>query len=144
MARLEFEGIDELSQALERCKNIPWDEKSRALTSMGQVAAAKIKASGEAMGVRDRESSAHILDKIKVQKPKETKDGGYVNITFSGSRTRGRTRTSNSAIAFENEFGNRHQSDRPFVGKAMSQNEGAILEPGIEILGDWIEKEFEK
>lgn len=144
MAKFEFSGIDELSEALSRCQNIPFEVKAKALTEMGQVAAAKIKQSGETMGVRDRESSQHILDKIKVQKPKETKDGVYVNITFSGARTRGRTRTKNSLIAFENEFGNRDQAARPFVGKAMSQNEEAIVAPGVEILGDWIEKEFKK
>lgn len=144
MAKLEFEGIDELSKALDRCKNIPFEVKAKALTEMGQVAAAKIKSSGEVMGVRDRTSNTHILDKIKVQKPKETKDGGYVNITFAGSRTRGRTKTRNAEIAFVNEYGKRGQTARPFMGKAMSQYGDAILAPGVEILGDWIEKEFEQ
>lgn len=142
MARLEVQGFDELNDAFRRAGDIPFETTAKALSAMGEVAAGKIRQSGETMGVRDPESRVHILDKIKVNKPKETKSGGYAEITFSGTRTRGRTRTRNAEIAFVNEYGKRSQPARPFIGKAMSQNEEAIVAPGADVIGDWIEKKF--
>jgi len=142
MARLEVQGFDELNDAFGRIKDIPFEATAKALTAMGEAAAERIRQSGEAMGVRDPESQVHILDKIKVNKPKKTKSGGYVEITFSGTRTRGRTRTRNAEIAFINEYGKRSQPARPFIAKGMSQGEEAIVAPGADVIGDWIEKEF--
>ena len=142
MARLEITGLDELNAALARLGQPPDDVKAKALTEMAQVAAGKIKRQGEALGVRDPESSEHILDKIKVNKPKLNADGGYCTITFAGTRPRGRKRVRNAEIAFVNEYGSRKQKARPFIGQAITQGEKAIIDPGAEIIGDWIEKTF--
>jgi len=144
MASLELLGFEDLDDAFRRISDIPDDVTADALDAMAQVAAEKIKQSGEAMGVRDPESTVHILDKIKPTKAKITSFGGYEDITFSGSRTRGNTRTRNAEIAFINEYGSRTQDARPFIGKAMIQYEEQIAAPGEKIVGDWIEKEFEK
>lgn len=142
MASLEFSGLDELSAAFQRLENIPESVTTKALTEMGEVAFARIKRTGESMGARDPESNVHILDKMTLTKPKLTNDGGYAEVTFSGSRTRGNTRTRNAEIAFINEYGKRGQEARPFIGTAMSQAEKAITDAGAEVLGDWIEKTF--
>lgn len=144
MARLEIQGMDELSEALRRIGEVPPEVKTRALGSMADIAAAGIKRSGEAMGVRDPESSVHVLDKISKSKAKITAEGGYQDITFSGSRTRGATKTRNAEIAFVNEYGKRGQPARPFIGQAMNQNEEKIAAAGGDVLGDWIEKEYVK
>ena len=144
MASFEFKGFDDLDAALQRLGQPPDEVKAKALTEMAKVAAGKIKSQGEALGVRDPESDVHILDKIKVNKPKLNADGGICTITFSGTRTRGRTRTRNAEIAFVNEYGTRKDRARPFIGQAMTQNETAIVEPGAEIIGDWIEKTFKE
>ena len=144
MASLEFSGFDELDEALHRLGQPPDDVKAKALTEMAKVAAAKIKSQGEAMGVRDPDSGEHILDKIKVNKPKLNDDGGICTITFSGSRRRGRKQTRNAEIAFVNEYGTRKTAARPFIGQAMKQNEKAIVEPGADLIGDWIEKTFKE
>lgn len=144
MASFEFSGFDDLDAALHRLGQPPDEVKSKALTAMAKVAAGKIKSQGEALGVRDPESSAHILDKIKVNEPKLNENGGICTITFSGTRTRGRTRTRNAEIAFINEYGTREERARPFIGQAMTQNEKAIVDPGAEIIGDWIEKTFKE
>ena len=144
MARLEVTGIDELNAVLNRLGQPPDEVKAEALTAMAQVAARKIKAQGEAMGVRDPESDVHILDTIKVNKPKLNEDGGYCTITFSGTRPRGRKRVRNAEIAFINEYGTRIQTARPFIGQAITQGEKTIVEPGAEILGDWIENTFKE
>lgn len=144
MAKLEISGFDDLNAALERIGTIPQPVTVKALDAMAAVAAKKIKASGESMGVRDPESSVHVLDVIKPTKAKTTVDGGYEDITFSGTRMRSGKRVRNAEIAFVNEYGTRHQLARPFIGQAMTQNEAAIAAPGAEIIGDWIEKEFSK
>ena len=144
MASLELLGFEDLDDAFRRISDIPDDVTADALDAMAQVAAEKIKQSGEAMGVRDPESTVHILDKTKPTKAKISERGGYEDITFSGSRTRGNTRTRNAEIAFINEYGDRKQDARPFIWKAMTQHEEQISAPGEKIVGDWIEKEFEK
>ena len=143
MASLELQGFDSLEDAYQSIADIPFAVTADALDAMAEVAMAKIKAQGETMGVRDPESSVHILDKITHRKPKQTESGGYALITFTGSRTRGRgTVTRNAEIAFVNEYGKRGQRARPFIGLAMTQNEDEILAPAEKIVGDWIETTF--
>lgn len=142
MATLEIQGMDELNAALGRIGTLPPEVKTRALNQMADAARAAIKRSGESMGVRDRESDVHILDKITTSKPKLSESGGSEDITFSGSRRRGNTTTRNAEIAFINEYGKRGQPARPFIGKAMNENEERIAAAGGEVLGAWIENEF--
>lgn len=144
MATLKIEGMEDLNAALKRIGEVPPEVKASALGSMANIAAAAIKRSGESMGVRDPESSVHILDKISRSKAKITQAGGYQDITFSGTRTRGKTKTRNAEIAFVNEYGKRGQPARPFIGQAMTQNEEKIAAAGGDVLGDWIENEFTK
>lgn len=144
MATLEIYGMDDLDAAFNRIGNIPETVTTRALNEMADIAAAAIRRSGEAMGVRDPESEVHILDKIVKRKPKLTLDGGYQDISFSGTRTRGKTKTRNAEIAFINEYGKRGQQPRPFIGQAMTVNEEKIAAAGGDVLGDWIETEFSK
>lgn len=142
MASFSVSGIDELSAAFGRIGNIPWDVTEKCLDDMADIAAKKVKAQGESMGVRDAESSVHILDVIKPVKAKKNDDGGYKDVTFAGSRTRAGKQTRNAEIAFIQEYGKRGQRARPFIGTAMAQSEKEITDAGAEILGDWIEKEF--
>ncbi len=141
MATLEVLGFEDLDDAFNRIRDIPWSVTEEALDAMAETAKAKIRSSGESMGVRDPESSVHILDKLTTRKAKKTDAGGYEYISFSGSRTRHGTRTRNAEIAFINEYGKRTQPARPFIGRAMSEIE-AITDPAEQIVGDWIENEF--
>ena len=142
MARLEFDGLDELNKAFGRIKAIPQEVTSRALASMADIAAKEIRLSGESMGVYDPESETHILDKITTTKPKLTPEGGYQDITFSGTRVRGNKRVRNAEIAFINEYGKRNQPARPFIGKAMTANDKKMADAAADVLGDWLEKIF--
>ena len=144
MATLELTGFDDLEDAFRRISEIPFDVTAEALDAMAAVAADAIRSTGESMGVRDPESDVHILDTIKVNDPDLNADGGVCTITFSGTRTRGQKSTRNAEIAFVNEYGNRKQNARPFIGQALTMNEKAIVDPGAEIVGDWIEKTFEE
>lgn len=143
MATLELEGFTGLEDAFRRIADLPWSVTEEALGQMAAVAAAEIRSTGESMGVRDPESDVHILDKIKPAKAKKTETGGEQRITFSGTRTRHKTRTRNAEIAFINEYGKRGQKARPFIGTAMTQNEDKINAPAETVIGDWIESNFD-
>ena len=143
MASLELYGFDGLQDAMERISDIPFDVIEDALDDMADVAMDKIRSTGESMGVRDPESSVHILDKIrKASKAKKTDSGGYLNISFSGSRRRGKTTTRNAEIAFVNEYGKKGQPARPFIGTATNRNADKIQDQAEKVIGDWIENEF--
>lgn len=142
MVTLNWEGLDELMDAIEHISKVPADVVEEALTKMEDIAAEEIRQSGERYGVRDPESNVHILDKIKKGKPKVTEDGGSARISFSGSRKRGNKRVSNGYIAFVNEYGKRNQQARPFVSEAIDRNSERIVKAGVKIISDWMEKEF--
>ena len=142
MATLELQGFDDLEDAFRRISEIPFDVTAEALDAMAAVAADAIRSTGESMGVRDPESDEHILDKIKPRKPKQTEYGGYEMISFTGSRTRGKTRTRNAEIAFINEYGKKGQPARPFIGTAMNRSADRIQDQAEKVIGDWIENEF--
>ena len=144
MPSLEVYGFEDLDDAFRRIEDIPWTVTEQALNGMAEEAAEKIKSVGEAMGVRDPQSEVHILDKISKRPAKQTKSGGYQDITFSGSRRRGNSSTRNAEIAFVNEYGKRSQRARPFIGTAMNRYENQISAPAEEVVGDWIEKEFSR
>ena len=141
MARFKIEGLDAINDAIRQAGEIPWEVESEAIKAMAAVARTKVKATGESMGVRgDDESGVHILDHITTTKPKQTDSGGYSDVTFSGTRTRGNTRTRNAEIAFINEFGKKGQKARPFIRQASEQHADEVAKPGEKIVGDWFEK----
>ncbi len=139
MARFKIEGLDAINDAIRQAAEIPWEVENDAINAMASVAQEKVRRSGEAMGVRDPESQVHILDHITHTKPKKTDSGGYSDVTFSGTRTRGNTQTRNGEIAFINEFGKRGQQARPFIKQAAEQGADDVAKEGMEIVGDWFE-----
>lgn len=142
MASLELEGFEDLATSLQRFAAIPEEELKRMVVNMAETALPKIKSKGEALGVRDPMSDVHILDKMKIGKFKKTLTGGYVDITFSGTRMRNETKTRNAEIAFVNEYGKRSQRARPFIGLALTENEDEILAQADEAFGDWADDVF--
>lgn len=144
MAKLELNGFDDLCEAFNRISDIPDEVTSRALDEMAKVGETKIRETGQSMGVRDPESDVHILDKIKRKKPKITPEGGFSVVTFTGKRRRGKKETRNAEIAFINEYGSRKVKARPFIGTALAKNEDQIVQPALDIVGDWIENQFGK
>lgn len=138
-------GIAALENMFRNIQNIPPSVTAKALDAMVAVAAEKIRNRGNSMGVRDPESSVHILDTVApTGKAKITATVGYEDITFKGTRQRGKEKIRNAAIAFINEYGKRGQPARPFIRTAFDADQEAICAPGIDIINDWIEKESGK
>lgn len=144
MPRLDLTGADDLIKAFEAISVVPESVLNKALVEMESIAADEIRASGEKYGIWDRESNVHVLNSVKINKPKKTETGGYADVTFSGTRHRGSTTTRNAEIAFINEYGKRNQQARPFIGEAMNKNADKIVRAGAEIITDWMENEFKK
>lgn len=142
MATLEMLGFDSLDQVFREISEIPWSVTEDALDAMSEVAMNKTQDTGRTMNIVDPESDVHFLDKMRRGKAKKSTFGGKEYITFSGSRLRNGTRTTNSAIAFEQEYGKRGVPARPFMQRAINQNLDTIYEPGEKIIADWIEKEW--
>ena len=144
MASLELTGFEELEEAFRTIANIPDSVKVDALNSMAAVAAEKIRSQGESMGVKDPESSVHILDKISTRSKAKTNEfGGYKYITFTGSHTNSKgKKRRNAEIAFINEYGKRGQPARPFIETALKRYSDEIAAPGLRALGEWMENNF--
>ena len=142
MATLEALGFDSLDDVFKQIMDIPFSVTEDALDAMSEVAMNKTQDTGRTMNIVDPESDVHFLGKMRRGKAKKSTFGGKEYITFSGSRLRNGTRTTNSAIAFEQEYGKRGVPARPFMQRAINQNLDTIYEPGEKIIADWIEKEW--
>ena len=139
MAKIEISGFDEVDRMLHNLAEIPAGVKTQALTAMAEVGEGAVRATGLVMGVRDPDSSVHILDHIAHSKIKLTENGGKTSVTFRGSRRRGNTTTRNAEIAFVNEYGRRGQPARPFIRQTAEQYGDAIADAGEKIIGTWFE-----
>ena len=138
----EPNGLRQLEELFRNLSEIPEPVTTAALDAMTEVAMQKIKMRGESMGVRDPESGTHILDTVAPSgKVKISGARAYKDITFKGSRQRGKTSTRNAAIAFINEYGRRGQPARQFIRTAFDADQEAICAPGIDIINGWIERQ---
>ena len=142
MATVTLEGFADLDAMFQKLGDVPFEVTAEALYAMAEVGERAVRSTGAAMGVRDPESNTHILDRVTHSKPRQTDDGGKSAVTFSGSRTRGNTKTRNAEIAFVNEYGKKNQASRPFIRQAAEQYGDQIADPGEEVVGDWMVKTF--
>lgn len=142
MATFQTFGSDGLIQACKRIMDIPDSIKAEALNEMAKIAANAEKETGERMRVRDPNSNVHILDNIKINKPKMSDTGGSVTITFAGTRPNGNKTIRNAEIAFIQEYGTDTIPARPFIREAMESSADNIGKVGEKILQDYIEKTY--
>lgn len=142
MASYSTHGLEELSKAFDTESTIPDDIKNAMLQSMGEILAEATKMEGQSQGVRDPNSSTHILDTIKLTKPKLKQNYGEIAITFKGTRTdeKHKKKIRNAEIAFLNEFGKENQTARPFMQDAIIKNADKINEAGAEVLFHYLDK----
>lgn len=143
----KYEGLDELAAAVRAAGEIPADVKTEMINSATGLLAEATAKTARDMDIYDPESNVHIADKIKTSKPnvkKDTKFWGYV--TVSGSRKRGekKTRTTNSEIAFVNEYGSKRRgiAKRMFFYQAAKKNWDAAVDAASEVFFKWQDKIF--
>lgn len=144
MADFSISGLEELGITLKKISDIPEDVMANALTSAGKILAEEQRKVGDEKGVRDPESNVHILDKIRVNKPKVKKNKASVTITFSGKRKRGKNKieTRNAEIAFINEFGKKGVPAKEFVAVANAKAQDKAMDAAADVIRKWIESNF--
>lgn len=145
MATFEITGITELNEALSRISDVPEEIKTEILAEMGTVALEGIRQSGHTAGVYDESSDGkHMLDSLALSKPKLTDNGGSISVVFRGTRKdeKHKKKTRQSFVAFENEYGNRHQRARPFVRPGIEKNRSAIFAAGERVYHRWLKSDF--
>jgi len=144
MATFNVEGIDELIEAFDSASKVPEEVKKIALKSMGGILEDAIRNEGRAKGVRDPESTTHVLDSITLNEPEITDDGGSIYVTFKGKRrdSKHKKPTRNAEIAFLNEFGVPERNIEPtnFIRDAVEKNADKVNEAGAKIIFTWQEK----
>lgn len=140
MADFKVEGLDVAQAQLRQIARAPDEVKGDILRSMADVAAAEQKKTGMEFGIYDADSGGkHLVDTIKVNKPKLSEDGGTISVTFSGKRKdkKHKTPVRNAEIAFINEYGKRGQAARPFVRTANTRAEERIQKAGQAVWDEW-------
>ena len=138
---LDISGFDELNAVFAELKDVPESVMQESLEAMSKTALPLIKAKGEAMGVRDPESNAHILDTLKETKFVKTENGGHIDLQFSGTRTRNGKKTRNAEIAFINEFGadKKGIEAKQWISHANESSADAANKAGQAVLDAWVE-----
>ena len=143
MPSLTHFGLDGLAEAFANIYQIPENVQIAMLNAEAEVASRAMKTTGEAYGVRDDESTVHILDVMVKSKPNKGSDGVYLYITFKGTRTDEKhDHVRNAEIAFVNEYGRPGQAARPFVRDSLEKAEGNIYAAAENVYNEWIDKTF--
>lgn len=140
MANLKLDGFDHLSESLTALENLPDEVAEAMLDAEADVVleaqrreAAKLGMyAGDTTHNNFRETSAtntlpgqtrsystgELARSLKKGKTKQKNGTRAKHIYFSGKRKRGKTTTTNSEIAFLNEYGSRTINARNFVRTA--------------------------
>lgn len=95
----------------------------------------------KSMGVYDssgRNVGGHVADSIKVSKTYKSADGAVQYVYPKGSRRRNNTTSSNSEIAFINEFGKQGQAPRPFIRTANETSVPAAVEAAEKVYDNFL------
>lgn len=140
--------IDKLMLSLEEIADLPDEVIDAMLEAGAEVAAREQRAEANKLGMyigttndgnrRDTApgntlpgqkksySSGVLAKSIRISKAKKTHGGKIITIYFSGSRQRGLTETTNSEIAFLNEYGSRNINARNFIWTANKRSEEEV------------------
>lgn len=140
MASFEVEGLFDFNDLLN-AGSIPNDVMNKMLHAAADVAVEAQKKTATSM-LDKGYSTGQLAKSIGKGRIKRTKDGKSISIVFKGSRKRGRRKihtTSNSEIAFLNEFGARGKPGRPFIQTANAQCEEAAVEAAAKVYDKWLD-----
>lgn len=118
MAELKTVGLDELELSLQEIAEIPADWQDRMLKAGAEVVRSAQRRKILEYGIYDPHSTVHVADSLTIGRPKSVKGVRVLDITYAGSRVRGKRETRNSEILFVNEYGKRGQRARPAIRDA--------------------------
>lgn len=142
MARLSTNGIAELCADLTGLGEAAGDLLEEMLNAEAMVVQEAQKKTAKSMGVYDesgRNIGGHMADSITVSKRTyKSADGAVQYVYPKGSRSRGNSTSSNSEIAFINEFGKQRQPPRPFIRTANEASADKAVEAAEKVYDNFL------
>lgn len=125
-----------------KMSDVPEEVMADVLDAMGEVVKEAQYNMGKRMKIWDPDwNGTHILDSIKVNKPKFKNNVATIVVTFKGTRTRGNTTTRNAEIAFMNEFGvpKKKINAKPFIKTANALSQEKAFQAGEKVWHDYLD-----
>ena len=116
------------------------DTAEEMLLAEAEIVEAKQKSVGKSMGVYDENSNIHVINKITHGKLIKADDEYRIFVYPQGKRTRYNTTSTNSEIAFMNEYGKAGQPARPWITTANAQAEESALDAAEKIFDTWLKE----
>lgn len=141
MARLETNGIADLCLDLMELGDSAGELMEDMLEAEAKVVQEAQQKTARSMGVYDssgRNVGGHVADSITVSKTYKSVDGAAKYVHPKGSRRRKNTTSSNSEIAFINEFGKQGQTPRPFIRTANETSAPAAVEAAEKVYDNFL------
>lgn len=138
MASIEFDDLTGLMLDMEQLANMPDSVISEMLDAQADILIEAQKNKAREYGVID---TGEMVDSITKGKRKKLKSGQEISVYPQGSRTRGRYKkstTSNTEIAFVNEYGKRGQKARPFIRDANAESEPKMEKAAFTIYDNYL------
>lgn len=135
MAEFSCNGLDELMVSMQEIEVMPDDVKDELLNAEADALIPEIKERGHAYGIPD----GKMLQSIKKGKVRTSKKGNKgISVYPAGSRIRGKKRTTNSEIAFLNNYGTRHMQARPFWTDSETTSALTMQKAGEGVVDKWL------
>lgn len=161
MAKFSMLGLEDLELSMQEVAQIPGNVMDEMLNAQADIAMEAQRAEAKKLGKYQGYSATHnnfratsltnqlpgqvksystgTLARSIKKRSKVDKDGrAFVEIYFSGSRKRGKTRTRNSEIAFLNEFGTRTINARRFIWVANEKIADKANAAAMAIYDRWL------
>lgn len=161
MAEFNFHGLDDFMLDMKQIAEIPDEVQDEMLQAQAEVAMEAQRTEAEKLGMYDgysgtdgnyrwtsetnklpgqvRSYSTGALAKsLRISKPFVRKGTRRIKVYFAGSRVRGKTRTSNSEIAFLNEYGTRNINARHFIWVANEKCAEETTKAAADVYDRWL------
>lgn len=142
MARLSTNGIAELCADLTGLGDSAGELIEEMLNAEAGIVQEAQKKTAKSMGVYDesgRNIGGHMADSITVgNRVYKSADGAVQYVYPKGRRRRKNTTSSNSEIAFVNEFGKQGQPPRPFIRTANEASADKAVEAAEQVYDNFL------
>lgn len=135
MANFSFDGLDRLAVSMDRLELIPDSVLDEMVLAEGEVIR-KGQADEAASMLQGPYYKGGVAQSVTLGKPKKTKDGKSVYVSFKGEQHGNRV----AEIAFINEFGKKNQPPRPFISTANEKHADEAVDAAAKVYDEYLKK----
>ena len=133
MAYLSTRGLDELMKDIGTLGEMPETVAEDILNAQADIVIEEQKRTGKAMGVY---RTGKMLDSLTKTKVYHMKNGNSaLKVQFEGKHSRTST---NSEVAFINEYGKTNQPARPFIRTANEKSDAATIKAAMDVYDKYL------